>query len=105
MVTLNELAASSVATIVAMVGAPIMTLFGWVQIQLSGLKGDINKKASKEIVDQEVRSVKDELLVRHESIQSRLDNIDRGFDKIETKLDRIFDRLSKVEYTNGRPKT
>ena len=98
MISLGELSGQSIVTLGAILGAPFMTAYSFIQIQLSSLKSDINSKASKENLESEVEGIRESVTVKQESFDIRLDNLEISMSKVESKLDKVIDILIKGGY-------
>jgi len=73
----------SIQSILAVIGAPILALFGWIHIQLNGIKSEVSSKAPVSLLDREIDSIRKEINLRNSYVVDRLD-------KLESKIDRLL---------------
>jgi hypothetical protein len=78
----------SIQAVLAIIGAPILTLFGWTHVQLNGIKSDMASKVSVSLLDREIGSVRKEINLRNDYVVGRLD-------KLEAKIDRLIEHFQK----------
>jgi hypothetical protein len=81
----------SIQSLLGFIGGPILTLFGWTHMQLSGLKTDLSAKAPISLLDREIGSVKTVIDLRNEHVCSRLEDVSGRISMLESKIDRLLE--------------
>lgn len=80
----------SLLTTNALLGAPILAMFGWMHVQVRSIKDEVEKKVSGARLEREAATLKEIVEIKDEHINSRLDDLFSRIDKMEDKIDRVI---------------
>ncbi len=91
---MDPIFAEQLPTLLTIIGAPIFTLFGWVQMQLKAVKSDVENKVGRVALDREISSVREVVSIKSDKVEDKLEDMSARFTKMEDKLDRMLERLN-----------